>query len=545
MSKNRNNASAEIQTVGHIEYFSQLGGSLCGVAPLLCGSGGHDFVITSGDIQGQDPFTKTYIAKGCGRELIESTPDISAPADRRFTINAYRECGGISELMYSPQLESVFYEAIGTDPSDGDFDMITVFHGENPSDITPTAGSLTDVNTKLVDSKSFLQVSSYVIAKLQFSNIDFTIPVVDSVYFGEASCAGSCGCSSQAGNGQDKIAVLLDAGLDAAWPIVSYSIDGGSNFSDVTLDLAALSGTAIVDTTVFASAIEKGSSGLIVTIQFNDATNGAYVYIPYSGLSACVDATCNTSPVYMAGKFTAGQATDIAVSGKDVFFSGMGGAVYKSSQISAGKVSVVAAGLSTVDFTRIAVDGDTVVVVGADNAGAKPNGILYSKNNGSTWKTATNPPGFPAYDITSVAVKDSGIWEIGTSTGLIYRTCDFGCTWADTGIESPNAIDDIAYASDQVGYAITEGSDGNMQLYYTIFGGALWWTDGCDNRGLDFEGCDRSASPNLSGNHGYRIAFPTEGNLFVRVNHMFAGGRVAAGDAGCGHIAGPKYTSGK
>ena len=168
------------------------------------------------------------------------------------------------------------------------------------------------------------------------------------------------------------------------------------------------------------------------------------------------------------------EPTDIyAVSPREIWFCGLGGYIYKSTNLAAG-VSVVNAGQATSEnLRRIHGRSDTLITVGENQA------IIRSTNRGTTWATVPSLPGLATDDFQAVAVIDAYRYWVGSEQGEIYYTLTSAESWTEWAFPEAGTgeVTDIVFATDEVGYfthtklelAVLYG-----QLYTTWNGGEDW-----------------------------------------------------------------------
>lgn len=208
----------------------------------------------------------------------------------------------------------------------------------------------------------------------------------------------------------------------------------------------------------------------------------------------------------VAGK----SLTDVYVlSAKEIFFSALGGYVYKSTDITAGVTALNAGSATTQDLFRIHGDGqDTIVATGAAST------VIKSANRGATFAvTTSNPSAIPA-DFKAVAVRDPLRYWVGANVlGRAYYTLDGGETWAEqhfTG-EGAGNVRDIVAPTDEVMYMLFDNNTPTARLIATFNGFADWTMDG--------GGSQRILNWPVF-NVGNRIAFPDVADSTVRVNNL-------------------------
>jgi len=192
---------------------------------------------------------------------------------------------------------------------------------------------------------------------------------------------------------------------------------------------------------------------------------------------------------------------------REVWFSGQGGYIYKSTNIANG-VSVVNAGaVTTENLNRITGNGDILVCAG-DNGK-----IIKSINRGATWATTTTVPGAATDDFKAVAVLDKYTYWVGSNVGEIYYTLNGGDSWTEYEFAGSGAgtVDDIVFYGSEVGFFTHATATPVGSIYATWNGGANW----------------TKSSPRINGlpvlDKINRIAIP-QVHISLAVNTIAAGG---------------------
>src|SRR5512139_21816 len=167
------------------------------------------------------------------------------------------------------------------------------------------------------------------------------------------------------------------------------------------------------------------------------------------------------------GFVAGGEPNDCWGVGRYLYIVGDGGYVYKSSDPTAG-VEVLDAGAATTNtlWCVHAYSEDLIV------AGGTSGVVIYSTDGASFQACAAFPVGI-AVDVTAIWAKNEKVWLAGCSNGQIYYTLDYGENWtliADWG----DRVDDIAFATDSVGYAAYSTSTPRGNIRRTYDGGYSW-----------------------------------------------------------------------
>lgn len=344
---------------------------------------------------------------------------------------------------------------------------------------------------------------TYEVGSLSFGSIlgaDIAVEVVDAVYGNLARC-GNCGAQNNGTNWQ--YAVMIHSASNEAAVLYRITDASGAEITTGVVDIDGIGATA--DPT----AIEIVGDKLVVLV----TSELAYYYATINQATGVPGVFTKVTTGFVASK----QPTDIlAYSDREVFFSGNGGYVYKSSDITAG-VSPLTSGGATVDnLLRIHGLGDTIVAVGANGV------VLVSTTRGIAWFLTDDIPA--ASTLTGVDVRDRARYWVTTTAGELWYTLDGGATWHEKGLsDSPATLRDVRFATDEVGW-VTGATAAPAGLIYATFNGGRDWTT-------------HAAAPRMVGvpgatafQRGDRIAVPTAGNDTVVANNLLVAGLGATTD---------------
>lgn len=268
---------------------------------------------------------------------------------------------------------------------------------------------------------------------------------VDAVYAPPNDCIGC-----QIGN--ERIYAITNAigGSPSNQAEVIYSVDGGTTWAEVNI--------TGLGATVNPTAIDVVGEYLVVLSR----TAVAHYYAridPDTGVPG-------SWSTVTAGYNASGGPNDIFVqSPTEVYIVGQGGYIYRVTDITQGVTVVSAATVTTQNLQRVHGSGETLVAVG--NLGT----VLYSAD-GLIWSTAVQFP--TSQTLFGVSVRDDKNWWVGAGNGILFYTTTGGKTWTSLTIPSATQINDVVFATDEVGYVAydTTGPQGN--LYTTIDGGNTW-----------------------------------------------------------------------
>lgn len=375
---------------------------------------------------------------------------ISPPDSPKVTISFARRRGGISWVVGDLSCPMNFYEqAIGCG-SAGDFlygwsDFLTIYsHGLAGARSSKSRTTQSESNP-LMDDVEFTFSSIYDIGGLDFRELardQITRPILD-VAFAPPGCEGCRFPWLYA------LVSAVSTGSPSIPAEIAWTIDGQ------TVNQAVISG---VTEPVDPRAIEIVGDFIVVL----DPVVPSYWFArldPWSGAptgwSATTSGFASTRPP--TDMYAAGPGT--------LLFSAQGGYIYRSTNLPLG-VSVVHRGdLTTSTLNRIRGRGDTVVAVG--------NGVvLKSLDRGESWTRVTSPT---SANLVAVGVVDEKIFWVGSSTGQIWWTTQGGVSWSSLVLPSVSRIEDIVFATDEVGYILARQTDVlGVELWTTFNGGADW-----------------------------------------------------------------------
>lgn len=338
----------------------------------------------------------------------------------------------------------------------------------------------------------------YGVGKLSFGE-DFTTQIdrelVDVVYQSNVQC-GDCGPADDGTKriyGVTKSSGSGSPGLPAE---LVYTVDGGATKAQTTITSFGATEDPL--------GIDIAGNTLIVI-----STGGIY----WATLNAKTGVPSTFTKV-TTGLVSGKTLTDIFVlNAREIFFSALGGYIYKSTDITAGVTAVSAAGATSQDLYRINGDGnETIVAVGAASV------VVKSVNRGVSWgTTTTNPSAIPA-DIKSLAVRDSNYMWVGYALlGRMFYTLNGGETWTEKSFTGSGAgsVRDIVMVSDEVIHVLYDDNTPTAYLLTTFDGGADF--------ARNDSGSDRILNwPTFT--RGNRVAFPDVSDLTVAVNNVVVAG---------------------
>jgi hypothetical protein len=321
--------------------------------------------------------------------------------------------------------------------------------------------------------------------------------VIDITYGYPADCVGC-----QYGN-ERIYALSLPVGASPSFQAeVNYSVDGGATWA-----VSNITGLGVV---AQPSAIDVVGDFLVVLV----STAGAYYYAELDPDTGAPGAWTAVTTGFNAS----GGPNDLYVaSPSDVYIAGNGGYIYKLESVGA-PVTVLSAGTATTQpLYRISGDGtDLIVAVGGVGA------VVSSANQGQSWALAQSLP--TAFSLRAISVRDSTLWFVGSGVGeaYTYYTLNAGKSWTRFTIAgtTPTQINDIVFATPNVGYIAYDVAGPQGAIAYTIDGGDSWVT-----------GKARQANNLPTFDRALRLAVPN-GESGTNANYLAVGGLAGDGSDG-------------
>lgn len=374
------------------------------------------------------------------------------------TLNILEKRKAIPRQLMNGPCEFNFYEYAGmcADLSDqlaGWDDYVLVYSGASVNSADLGARSSRESDDPLTAQLALTLNAIYPVGRLAFGEqaaATVATPTKDAVYGNSLRCS-VCGPNN---DGTRWIYTISDGVVATTKPNLVYSVDGGVTWSSILI-----SSTANGD---MPASIRVMGNILFVTVIAASISEIHWTTVnPITGVPS-------TSFTKVTTGFVAAKQTSDAfvVNASDVWFTGKGGYLYRSSDVSAGVTAIIP---GTLDFLRIHGDGDQILLaVGG-------TGHCYkSVNGGLTWAATTTSP--EAANLTAVCVLDEFRFWVGSTTGKLYYTLDGGETWTQhTGAAvGATAITDIIAPTNEVLHvAATVGGAGKI---YTSWNGGNTWT---------------------------------------------------------------------
>lgn len=431
---------------------------------------------------------------------------VEAPDFDSGSISFMTKHGGISWLAGDLSCAQNFYELVGTCRRSDDFlngwtDFVRVYSGAKANDRSYTGNTaFEDDDGSMTEIEFTYEGGIYDIGGLGFGEqgaVQVEREVVD-VVFGSTIDCGNCGVTD---DGTGRIYALTKssgAGSPGTPAEVVYSADGGATWANT--NITGLGGT--VDPT----AIAVVGNFLVVL----DTAGNGYYYAELNTLTGVPGTWTQVTSGFVASR----QPTDIYVAGSsEIYFSGNGGYIYKSTDITAGVTAINAGAATTANLQRIHGQDETIVAVGDSGA------IVVSTNRSATFATAALSP--TSATVRALWVLDGYRWWIGTSGGKVYYTLTGGAAWIEQTFGGAAVIDDIVFATDEVGYIAVRTATPAARLHTTYNGGAAWSSSATagNPRILNFPTFSRAN----------RIAVPQDVPNVTAANNVILGGLSGGG----------------
>lgn len=501
--------SDEIITQKHMRFFLQPGGSGPSNGLLYSGQDGQYLNIESfsNPVSGGINPINVHDPNQIGRYRAVGR-SIDAPDFPTFTAQFLQKKDHLPRhLTTMRDCLTTFYAVVGDCKDLSDFLAGWTAYVKIASQAEVTspeeAGAAFDSDEQLMDELEFTAGHIYNVGALGIGEKGATevySEIVDIVYGSRVQCGG-CGPSDDG----TKLAYALAKNTVASpgqAPSVIYTTDGGTTWTDVTP-----TGAASTDVPV---AIEVVGQNLVVF--FDDGSTGGYFYVGLNSITGAPGATWSK----VTTGFTASKAPidAWASNAREVWVSGEGGYIYKITSLSSGATVKDEGDATTENLNRIMAQDELVVAVGESGK------VVYSTNRGETFTITDADPSANGNDALSIVT--DYLWWVGDDNGDVYYTEDQGATWTSLGSVPSTAatIQDIVFATDEVGYILYATSDPTAGLMATFNGGADWTED--DPRILNLPTADRFN----------RAAVPFVPNYNIAANNLLLGGLAGNGSDG-------------
>lgn len=427
---------------------------------------------------------------------------LTAPDLPTATLLMKEKHGPIPRQLFKIGCAFNMYEATGTCGDLSDFltgwsDYVLIYSGAQVTDKDLGTRSSWDADDPVEDSLSLILSQVYPVGSMAFGEGASTMvdkEIADAVY----GSVESCGDCSPTDAGDQRIYAITKssgAGSPGLQSEVIYSVDGGNTWNQMNINGIGATEDAIGIDVVGTNLVVIGS--------------GAYYYAAINQQTGVPGTFTKVTNGFVATK----DPTDIFVAGpREVYFSGKGGYIYTSTDITSG-VTVSNAGAATnQDLNRVHGLDDTIVCVG--NQGQ----VIKTVNRGITWAaTTTLPCGLPE-GLTAVAVKANSVIWVGSGLGRIYYTLNGGTTWTERPFSGSGAgqVKDLIFPTAEVGFFSHSTATPSARVFATWNGGADW----------------TNAAPRvlnmLTFTYANRLAAPVSSDPAVAANNLVVGGLLSA-----------------
>lgn len=493
----------------HIRAFTQRGGP----SPVnrIRYAGPDEQLMQIGDVSfpvkgGIDPIrVHDWQRRGAYRTIGRTVDPPDLPT---VSIEFMLKHGGVSWIAGDLTCYQNFYELVGNCKRPDDFingwsDFVSIYSYAEATDRSRTGNTSFEDDDGTMHEVEWTLAAFYDVGGLSFGEkaaVAVEREVLDLVYGSSIQC-GNCGVTDNGIQRRYALTKSSGAGSPGTPAEVVYTTDGGLTSSNV--NITGLSGTA--DPT----AIEIVGNYLVVLVADQDG----YYYAEINQLTGVPGTWTQVTSGFVA----ANTPNDIYVfSPTEVYFCGDGGYIYRSTDITAGVSVISAANATSLDLVRIAGIDDTIIAVGESGA------IVKSINRGATFATVTLSP--TSATVRALAVLDEWRYWIGTSGGKVYYTTTGGETWVEQTFAGSVVIDDIVFATDEVGYIAARTSTPAARLFTTYNGGANWSSSATSGnpRILNFPTFSRAN----------RIAVPRDVDPTTAANNVALGGLSGGGTDG-------------
>lgn len=433
---------------------------------------------------------------------------VTAPAFASGPITFMRRHGGVSYWAGDLSCANNFYELFGNCRRPDDFmfgwsDWVTIYSQARADERTFNNRTSFDTDDPLQDEIAHTFSSVYDIGNLYFGENAATAvqrEVVDAWYDSSVEC-GNCGFSN---NGWERLYYVTKssgAGSPGITAEVGWTIDGGATYRETPI-----TGLGV---TTDPTAIRKVGNFIVVL----DTTGNGYWYAETDLPTGTPSNWTNVTSGFTAGN----QPNDMYVaSTNEVWFCGQNGHIYVSTDITSGVTVNNAGSAVSADLLRIKGRGDVLLAVGEGGAAIK------SSNRGVTWTALATPTSGTLRGCE--VISDNILWIV-SATGGAWSTIDGGITWVQLTVGSAQAMDDIAFATDEVGYLLFRAPTSTSARLWTTYNGGKSWSSS-----------SVASNPRLSGlpsfQRGNRIVTPTGVKQFVAANRVAIPGLSAGGTDG-------------
>lgn len=387
---------------------------------------------------------------------------IDAPDITTNTVTFKQRTGGVPWYTFRLDCPINIYESVGVcqDPADLKNGWVTlnILSGGLATDRTRAGRTAFDGSEESTTEIGFTWTGgSYTIGGLVLGEQaaqQVSTEVVDITYGNYLLCA-NCGPGN---DGTRWIYALQQTagGSSAVAPVVVYSTDYGATWTSTAI--TGIGAGSLV------SAIALVGSNLVVV----SPSENAYFYAPINAATGAPGTWTKIATGFVAAK----QPNDIYVESPNrIYFAANGGYIYVSSDITAGVSTLNAGSTTTSNLLRIDGAANLLVAVGASGA------AIASSNQGVSWSSLTGLSG----TVQAVGVVSNYYLWVGNSAGTLWFSDSAGQAWTQITLPNIIGIQDIVWATAEVGF-IAATRTGPTAVVFGTFDGGRTWSEGNTSR---------------------------------------------------------------
>lgn len=482
-----------------IRAFTQRGGP--GPANAIYYAGAQEQYLMVGDIS--DPvrgsISAVQVQDPQRRGLYRRTGiTVEAPDIPNASVTFKQKFNGVPWYTFKLDCPINIYESEGqcNDPTDfkNGWSTLRVLSQGLASDRTFTGRTPFDTDDESLAEIAFSWMGgTYVLGGIvlgEVASVDVTTEVVGVAYAAQQNCT-DCG---PANDGAQWIYALQQTAGGSASVVgkVLYSVDGG-----VTWTASAITGLGVG---ALVTAIAVAGPYVIVVA----SGENAYYYAAINQLTGVPGTWTKVTTGFVALK----NPTDIYVeSASRIYFCGLGGYIYVSTDVTAGVSVLSAGGATTTNLNRIHGQSGNLFAVGASGV------ALRSLNSGVNWSLTTTQLSGTVQAVRTIS--RYAAWA-GNSAGAVSYTVNGGETWGTLTLPSVIGIHDIVFPTAEVGYILATRTGPTGVIFGTFDGGKTWSEAGTSR----FPSAPTYGRPN-------RLAYPDVSALGLAANTVTVGGLAA------------------
>jgi photosystem II stability/assembly factor-like uncharacterized protein len=492
---------SEIVQQSHKRFYVQDGGPRP-ANPALYGGMDAQYLIISGvtkDMGSIDPIrVPDPLRVGSYRNVGESRSPADLPT---ATVTMLEKRGVLPQAFRDQRCPINFYEASGackdlSDFANGWSDYVKVYSLGRVTSVDGGDRGAWEDDGQIENAFDISFQDIYDIGSIYFGSYaasEVSREIVDIVYGGGFDC-GLCGPANDGTKWIYAVARSSGSGSPGLPAELIYTVDGGLTWTE-----AAITGIGASEDPAAIDIV--GDRLIVLTRTAGGATTSGYYW---ATINRNTGAPGSFTKV-VSGFVTGAPANDLLVlSSRDIFFVADGGYIYKSTDITSGVSVISAAASTTQNLSRIAGEDETLYAVGANST------VLISQDRGDTWAASVGTVPTTTATIQAVAVLDKYRAWVGSSSGRVFATIDGGETWREKVIASAAAVQDIQFATDEVGYISYTVAGPTGGLLATWNGGADWASSSGGPRLQNVPTTDRVN----------RVAFPQGADAFAAANYL-------------------------